>query len=273
MAKKRKWGPGIAFLFSIVLFSISLFSLMGMFFQKLETEQLQAELVEIYQEPGMEPLPVESDPAANRPDAPETEVSPGLLALHESNPDCIGWLTIEGTVINYPVMYRPEEKDYYLRRDFYGNYSVAGSLFLSEACDPQKSDNLIIYGHHMADGTMFGSLEKYKDAGFYEKHPEIIFDTLNGTARYEVIAVFCTPVYTGKDFAYYAFTSAGSPEEFDTFLREVMSRSLFDTGRRAAYGDQLLSLSTCEYSQANGRLVVVAKKINESGNGGFEVEE
>lgn len=107
MAKKRKWGPGIAFLFSIVLFSISLFSLMGMIFQKLETEQLQAELMEIYQEPGMDQLPVESDPAANRPDAPGAEVSPGLLALHESNPDCIGWLTIEGTVINYPVMYRP----------------------------------------------------------------------------------------------------------------------------------------------------------------------
>ena len=187
----------------------------------------------------------------------------GLLALHEKNPDCVAWITIEGTVIDYPVMYRPGQKNYYLHRDFNGKHVSAGALFIAENCDPDDSDNVIIYGHHMNSGKMFAALNKYKKQSFYEEHSRIVYETLNGQETYEVMFAFTTPVYTGNDFAYYAFSKAKSAEEYDAYVTACRERSLYDTGVTAQYGDKLLTLSTCEYSQKNGRMVVVARKINE----------
>ena len=187
----------------------------------------------------------------------------GLLALHEKNPDCVAWITIEGTVIDYPVMYRPSQKNYYLHRDFNGNHASAGALFIAENCDPADSDNVIIYGHHMNSGKMFAALNKYKKQSFYEEHKRIVYETLHGSETYEVMFAFTTPVYTGHDFEYYAFSKASSAEEFDAFISACRERALYYTGVTARYGDKLLTLSTCEYSQKNGRMVVVARKINE----------
>ena len=187
----------------------------------------------------------------------------GLLALHEKNPDCVAWITIEGTVIDYPVMYRPSQKNYYLHRDFNGNHASAGALFIAENCDPDDSDNVIIYGHHMNSGKMFAALNKYKKQSFYEEHKRIVYETLHGSETYEVMFAFTTPVYTGHDFEYYAFSKASSAEEFDAFISACRKRALYYTGVTARYGDKLLTLSTCEYSQKNGRMVVVARRINE----------
>lgn len=187
----------------------------------------------------------------------------GLLALHEKNPDCVAWITIEGTVIDYPVMYRPNLKNYYLHRDFNGNHASAGALFIAENCDPDDSDNVIIYGHHMNSGKMFAALNKYKKQSFYEEHSRIVYETLNGPEAYEIMFAFTTPVYTGHDFAYYAFSKANSAEEYDAYISACRERTLYDTGVTAQYGDKLLTLSTCEYSQKNGRMVVVARRINE----------
>ena len=187
----------------------------------------------------------------------------GLLALHEKNPDCVAWITIEGTVIDYPVMYRPSQKNYYLHRDFNGNHASAGALFIAENCDPDDSDNVIIYGHHMNSGKMFAALNKYKKQSFYEEHKRIVYETLNGHVTYEVMFAFTTPVYTGHDFEYYAFSKANSAEEYDAYISACRERALYDTGVTAQYGDKLLTLSTCEYSQKNGRMVVVARKTNE----------
>lgn len=187
----------------------------------------------------------------------------GLLALHEKNPDCVAWITIEGTVIDYPVMYRPGQKNYYLHRDFNGNHASAGALFIAENCDPDDSDNVIIYGHHMNSGKMFAALNKYKKQSFYEEHKRIVYETLNGQETYEVMFAFTTPVYTGHDFEYYAFSKANSAEEYDVYISACRERALYDTGLTAQYGDKLLTLSTCEYSQKNRRMVVVARKINE----------
>ena len=187
----------------------------------------------------------------------------GLLALHEKNPDCVAWITIEGTVIDYPVMYRPSQKNYYLHRDFNGNHASAGALFIAENCDPDDSDNVIIYGHHMNSGKMFAALNKYKKQSYYEEHKRIVYETLNGHVTYEVMFAFTTPVYTGHDFEYYAFSKANSAEEYDAYISACRERALYDTGVTAQYGDKLLTLSTCEYSQKNGRMVVVARKTNE----------
>ena len=208
----------------------------------------------------------ESESVADAPtEAPEPTPSPvihsGLLALHERNPDCVAWITIEGTVIDYPVMYRPGQKNYYLHRDFNGRHVSAGALFIAENCNPDTSDNVIIYGHHMNSGKMFAALNKYKKQSFYENHRRIVYETLNGTEIYEIICAFTTRVYTGHDFQYYAFSKANSPAEFDAYVNACRSRSWYDTGKTAQYGDKLLTLSTCEYSQKNGRMVVVAKRI------------
>ena len=187
----------------------------------------------------------------------------GLLALHEKNPDCVAWITIGGTVIDYPVMYRPTQKNYYLHRDFNGSHASAGALFIAENCDPDDCDNVIIYGHHMNSGKMFAALTRYKKQSFYEEHRWIIYETLHGSETYEIMFVFTTPVYTGHDFAYYTFSKANSAEEYDAFISACRERALYDTGVTAQYGDKLLTLSTCEYSQKNGRMVVVTRKTNE----------
>ena len=208
------------------------------------------------------------DGEASLPDeTPEPTLSPvihsGLLALHEKNPDCVAWITIEGTVIDYPVMYRPGQKNYYLHRDFNGNHASAGALFIAENCEPDDGDNVIIYGHHMNSGNMFAALNKYKKQSFYEEHSRIVYETLHGLETYEVMFAFTTPVYTGHDFEYYAFSKAKSAEEFDAYVAACRERSLYDTGVTARYGDKLLTLSTCEYSQKNGRMVVVTRRSNE----------
>ena len=205
---------------------------------------------------------------ASLPDETPEPTSPpvihsGLLALHEKNADCVAWITIEGTVIDYPVMYRPGQKNYYLHRDFNGNHASAGALFIAENCDPDDSDNVIIYGHHMNSGKMFAALNKYKKQSFYEEHKRIVYETLHGSETYEVMFAFATPVYTGHDFAYYAFSKTNSAEEYDAYISACRDRALYDTGVTAQYGDKLLTLSTCEYSQKNGRMVVVARRINE----------
>ena len=176
---------------SIILLTISIYFLMGMFIQERQDNQLQQELQELMQEK-------EDEPGENSSGDSFIEVDAGILALHEENPDCIGWLTIEGTKIDYPVMYRPGDKNYYLHRDFNGDYSANGCLFLAEECVPGDSDNLIIYGHHMNSGKMFADLEKYKDKGFYEEHPTILFRTIWGNEQYQIFAAFTTPVYTGN---------------------------------------------------------------------------
>ena len=262
---------------SVVLLSFSIYSLMGMFQEYKQADELHEKLQKIHEnaeqpkqtdEPVLSPFPVEPEETESRktneqnPTKPKREVDPGLLALHEENQDCRYWITIPNTEIDYPVMFRPTEKDYYLRRDFYGEYSGSGTLYMDEDCDPEWGDNLIFYGHHMNDGSMFAGLENYKSEEFYKEHPEIILQTLQGKETYRVLAAFTTPVYTGNDFAYYNFTVTGNPKEYESFVRECQSRSFYETGETAVYGRRLLTLSTCEYSQVNGRMVVVAVRVH-----------
>lgn len=197
------------------------------------------------------------------PVQPGTSATGGLAALNARNPDCVAWITIEGTVIDYPVMHKPDRIDYYLHRDFNGKESSAGSLYISEICDPIASDNVLIYGHNMNSGKMFAALTKYKERSFYEDHRHIRFETLEGAHVYEVIFALTTPVYTGVDFEYYSFATARSEAEFDAYIAQCAQRALYDTGLSASYGDKLLTLSTCEYSQKNGRMLVVAKRMDE----------
>ena len=263
----KQWIARKILLCSLLLLSISGYFLADMLMQERKDDALQEQLKEIYEKSGngeTEGLSEEETNDGGRDTGGDSSpVHPGLLALHRENPDCIGWIQIEGTVIDYPVMYRPSEENYYLHRDFNGEYSANGCLFLSELCNPDTSDNLIIYGHHMNSGKMFAALDRYKDSAFYLEHPLISYDTLHGSETYQVFAVFCTPVYTGNDFPYYTFTKAEDAADYQEYMKAVKERALYDTGISAVFGDKLLTLSTCEYSQKNGRVVVMAKKISQ----------
>lgn len=185
--------------------------------------------------------------------------------LYAQNPDMVGWLTIEDTPIDYPVVQRKEDPEYYLHRDFNGEEASAGTLFLDGSCDLERpSDNLIIYGHHMKSGKMFGKLQNYEDKEFYEAHRTFVFDTIREHREYQVLSVFRGQAYAADDtehFHYYDFINAEDQADFDQFVEQVTSLSQYQTGVTAEYGDELLTLSTCAYHKEEGRFVVVAKRI------------
>ena len=186
--------------------------------------------------------------------------------LYQKNKEFMGWLTIPDTNVDVPVMYTPNDEQKYLRKNFEGEYAIAGTPFIAEGCDPKKpSKNIIIYGHNMKDGSMFSDLLNYKDEEYYRFHKYIQFDTIYARGNYEVIAAFPGQVLNqGEEgFRYYYFYDTDNAEEFDTYVREVKSRCPYEIQTTAEFGDQLLTLSTCEdYGAAEGkRFVVVAKRI------------
>lgn len=184
--------------------------------------------------------------------------------LYKKNKKIVGWLTIEGCDIDYPVM-QTTDNDYYLEHNYNQEYDKNGSIFMDKDCDPAfPNDNMIIYGHHMKSGKMFGKLNYYSKESFWEENKEFTFDTIYSTGRYAVMYVFRSKIYSEEEivFKYYQFIDASSYEEFESNMEEMASISLYDTGVTAHYGDKLLTLSTCDSSEANGRFVVVAKKIN-----------
>ncbi len=182
--------------------------------------------------------------------------------IYAQNSDLAGWISIDGTNINYPVMYRPKELNYYLYRGFNQRWSNAGSLYIREACNPfTPTDNIVIYGHNMKNKTMFYALNSYTQESFWQEHKYIRFDTVKEYHTYEIVAVFKTTANEGG-FDYHLFANAENEAQFDEYIQTCKSLSFYDTGVTAQYGDKLITLSTCEYTLNNGRLVVVAKRIS-----------
>lgn len=191
-------------------------------------------------------------------------ILPEYADLYMMNDDIVGWIRIEDTNVNYPVMQTPDERDFYLQRDFSKETNKNGCIYVREQCDVfAPSDNLTIYGHNMRSGAMFHDLAKFRDKSFWQTHKTFTFDTLLEHHTYEIVAVFTTTASVGKGFAYHQFVNARDEADFDRFVSTAKSLALYETGVTATYGDKLITLSTCEYSQTNGRLVVVAKRITE----------
>ena len=186
-------------------------------------------------------------------------------ALYEKNQEFIGWLTLPDTVIDYPVMQTPGDEEKYLHLDFDGNYSSAGTPFAdTDSSIEPASDNIIIYGHNMNTKKMFYELTNYDSEEFYKEHKIIIFDTIYGPGRYEVVAAFRTQAYpkeTTAVFKYYEFFNAESREDFDAYIESCRALTPYTMDSTAEYGDKLITLSTCAYHSETGRFVVVAKRI------------
>lgn len=183
--------------------------------------------------------------------------------LYHKNKKLIGWLKIDDTNIDYPVM-QTANNEYYLDHNYNQEYDKNGSLFLDKDCDVvHRNTNLIIYGHHMKSGKMFGNLNQYSSEDYCKKHSTIQFDTIYEKGTYEVMYVFRSRIYNEDEivFKYYQFLDAASEKEFNSNMQEMAALSLYDTGVTASYGDQLLTLSTCDNSEQDGRFVVVAKRV------------
>ena len=194
----------------------------------------------------------------------QSSVQPTSRNLYLENSDMVGWILIEGTGIDYPVMQTPADPNYYLKHDFERNYTDYGCPFMQADCDALcPSDNLIIYGHNMKDGSMFADLAKYRSKDFWQSHKTVWFDTALGSSAYEIFTVIHTTVQAdaADAFPFYRFVNAASPEEYADYVSICQARALYDTGIFAEYGDKLLTLSTCDNITDNGRLLVIAKRI------------
>jgi len=217
----------------------------------------------------------EADP--NRKVYPKPDISDKYKDVYALNNDLIGWLKIDDTLIDYPVMQTPKDEEYYLHRGFDGSYNENGCLIMDTDSNvgtgseeegylggsDRPSDNLIIHGHTMQSGEMFGELELYKDKKYADEHKIIKFDTLYESREYEVIAVFYSQVYYQNDdcFKYYKFFNADNQEEFDDWYDNIKEMSIYDTHVKAKFGDQFITLSCCSYHVEDGRFVVVGKRI------------
>ena len=183
--------------------------------------------------------------------------------LYSQNKSLIGWIKIDDTNIDYPVM-QTVNNEYYLDHNYDQKYDKNGSIFLDKDCDiTNPGTNMIIYGHHMKSGKMFGKLNLYSNQEYYQSHRYIQFDTIYEEGIYEVMYVFRSRVYNENDlvFKYYQFFEVSTPEEFDSYMNEMAKMSLYETGVKATYGDKLITLSTCDNTEDDGRFVVVAKKV------------
>ena len=198
-------------------------------------------------------------------DKDNTDRMKKLQELQKENSDIVAWLQIENSNINYPVL-QCDNNEYYMTHTYNKEYSKDGSLFLDKDYDWSiPSTNLLIYGHNnIGSKEMFAELVNYKDENYYNEHKTIRLTTNKEDAEYEIIAVFLSRVYYKSEknvFRYYYFINANNEQEFNNYIENSKKASIYNIEATAKYGDQLLTLSTCEYSQEDGRLAVVAKKV------------
>ena len=180
-----------------------------------------------------------------------------LSALQELYPDVRGWLTIPGTNIDYPVLQSGEENpEYYLKRNYKGERDANGSLFLQWNCSAEDGPNRIIYGHNMNSGAMFGNLDQYEEAEFWETHKNVFFQTEKGMEEYIVVSVLKT------DINKFPFTKVDFPDEagLKEYVELAKSQEVFETGEDVAECHSVLTLVTCAYDWNGARTVVIAVK-------------
>lgn len=247
----------------VALIATSAFFIISHYTEQNRARDLYKRIVDIVENPTEPTDDKSSDNNGNsRRIHPKILSISGYTKLKVKNSDMVGWIKIDGTRINYPVMHTPSKPDFYLYRAFDKSYSIYGCPYLQDNCNLYRpSDNFIIYGHHMNDGSMFSDLVKYASKVFYNSHKIIHFDTLNQKNDYEVIAAFATSTNDSKAYRYYDFVNAYGSEDYDSFIKNIKKLSYYDTGKTAEFGEKLLTLSTCEYTHNNGRMVVVAKLI------------
>lgn len=273
--RRRRRGPNPLFIILVAVFCIALIAAAAIMIHMGKARSDFRKLSEMVEENATATAAtVETTPPETRSTGPTTETTvptepeptePVMLAkyapLYEQNHDLFGWLRIDGTVIDYPVMHTPTDPEKYLHTNFKREYSFGGIPFIDANCSAD-SDNLLIYGHNMLDGSMFRTLLKYQQKDFWQRNPVISFNTLYEEQEYEVVAAFYDKVYKKSDtnFKFYQFYDTSDQSSFDEAMAYYREHALYDTGVTAQCGDLFLTLVTCAYQTENGRFVVVARK-------------
>jgi len=258
MSKTKK----ILIAFSFLLLIYSIVSLVRPYLRDYGEQQQMKELAELRnKEPDIDEGAASPSPSIGKT-TNEPVMLPEFQKLYERNSDIVGWLKIDGTRVDYPIVQNQEDAQYYLNHDFDKKKNTNGLPFLDEHSRIEGSDILMIHGHHMKSGSMFGDLMKYKKESFYKEHATIQFSTLYDREEYEIVSVILSKVYLKTDdvFKFYQIEKVETSDEFDSYIENIKKLALYDTGVTAQYGDKLIVLSTCEYSTKDGRLAVVARK-------------
>lgn len=268
MSKKKKRSRAGSILLNIILiiaiavFAVSGFKVAKYAWQTHQTNKTRAEVAAM----------VDTDTSAeSEAEDPHEAMMKKYGEIYAKNKDFIGWLKVDGTAIDNPVMYTPNDGvdgQYYLRKNFYGEYDIGGTLFIDYRCklDPNSSDgvstNTIIYGHRMRNDTMFGPLRYFKDPEFCKEHTSIQFDTLYRPGHYKLFAAFLTQASSDKE-NYLNFIDADSAESLQSFLDNIKSFAIYyDEDSAPKYGDEFITLSTCDYYATDGRLAIMATRVD-----------
>ena len=277
--QKRPWTAGRVIRLGLILVFLGVFiysatNLIRYYYEANKSQRGVDELKSMMAESTPRPSPTPRPTAAVDPDAtpevtpePVYEVLSRFSTLFDANSDLVGWIKIDGTNIDYPVMKKDTEKDgeFYLRNNFRGEYDINGLPFMDYRCEiGPNSEHLIVYGHNMKSQIMFHYLTSYEEEEFFKEHQYILFDTIYEEGTYQVIAAFVFDVAgSNKDgFQFHRYVNFKDEEQFEEYIEGVYSSSLYDTGVKAEYGDEILTLATCEYTTWNSRFVVVCKKVS-----------
>lgn len=208
--------------------------------------------------------PVETQKPKETQEEPKV-ILPSLKEKVEQNPDMVGWIKLPNSRVDYPVMYTPDDMEYYLHRNFEKQNDIYGLPFMDTRCS-LDGDNFLIYGHETDNGSQFHDFLQYQNQSFWEKNKYIIYSDLYHTYEYEVVAFCLSRVYNRDDkvFKYYQyFGSNGDKQAFDNYISNIKKIELYKTGVTAEFGDHLITLSMCvtPYQDPNdGRYVLVAKR-------------
>lgn len=205
----------------------------------------------------------DEDPGNESPEADKKSSLSGFENLLKINPQVCGWIAVPGTGLSFPLL-QGDDNEFYLHHDIYGQNNRHGAIFVDHKADLYGGEaNMIIYGHHMRDGSMFGSLKEYEDRSYWEEHPSFFLFLPEEEREYEIIAVLKNDIYSREKepFQYYDYEHIPDREMFDEYCQGIKSHSLYDTGLTARYGDELVTLCTCSYSGKDQRLLVVGKRL------------
>ena len=193
------------------------------------------------------------------------KILPELKDIYDLNNDLVGWIVIEDTQVDYPVVQRPKDNEYYLHHDFFGNDNENGQIIMDAKCDPYTpSYNIVISGHHMRNGSMFGGFDAFKQKDYWEAHKTVTFDTLMRRGTYVIMAAFNSADYDEYEEGFRYNADLRYKIDVDMWLDEVEENALYDTGIKAEFGDEFVTLTTCDRSRRrDGRFVLICRRVRE----------
>ncbi len=254
---RKKWILNVVIIICILVFVASGWYLLRYFMEARQTENELEELQNLKTES------MEEDDGEELKTQDGKKVLKKYKKLYRNNSDLAGWITVDGTPIDYPVMQTVNDPEFYLHCNFKKQQDVNGLPFLDAKCDVEdKKANLMVYGHHMKSGLMFAHLLDYESEDFYKKHPVVEFDTLYEEREYEIVAAFYSQVYKEDQdvFKYYNWPGHLSKKQYNNYVKNIKKLAEYDTGITPEYGEQLISMVTCAYHTEDGRFVVVARR-------------